>query len=141
MKSSAVSVFPVASSAITCKVLLESDTVNSPKDQLSKFEDIEPIFTPLSSKDIDVTPTLSDEIRVKYSGTLLGESKVFDSNDDLTYPLGGFIAGWQIGFQELQEGDVATFYIPSVLGYGTRGQGPIPPNSVLVFDVELIEVK
>ena len=52
------------------------------------------------------------------------------------------IRGWDEGIMLLNEGSKATLYIPSGLGYGTRGSGKvIPPNSPLIFEVELVEIK
>ncbi len=88
-------------------------------------------------------PTMSSTISVKYKGSLLSTGEVFDQSEaPLEYPLANFIPGWQIGFQLLEKGTVATLYIPSGLAYGEQGQpGAIPPNAILVFDVELIDIK
>lgn len=86
-------------------------------------------------------PKLSNIIVVKYTGKLL-EGTIFEApNDPQTFPLSNLIAGWQIGFQLLPEGSTAVLYIPSGLGYGKTGGGPIPPNTNLIFEVELIQVK
>ncbi|MEQ9007037.1 MAG: FKBP-type peptidyl-prolyl cis-trans isomerase, partial [Ekhidna sp.] len=54
---------------------------------------------------------------------------------------GRVIKGWDEGIALLNEGAKATLYIPSPLGYGNRGSGPIiEPNSILIFDVELVEI-
>jgi FKBP-type peptidyl-prolyl cis-trans isomerase FkpA len=87
-----------------------------------------------------ISPEILDEVHVRYMGMLLGEANSFDSSDSIRFPLNRLIEGWRIGFQLLQEGDSATLYIPSVLGYGTTGSGPIPPNSNLEFIVKLIQV-
>jgi FKBP-type peptidyl-prolyl cis-trans isomerase len=49
--------------------------------------------------------------------------------------------GWQIGIPMMKEGGKAKLLIPSQLGYGSSNLGVIPPNSVLIFDIELIDVK
>lgn len=90
-----------------------------------------------------VTP--GDSVRVLYIGKLL-DGKVFDQNvkDGLSYPAGqGFlIPGWEEGVMKMKQGEKATVLIPSYLGYGEQGSpGAIPPNSVLVFDLDLISVK
>jgi len=54
----------------------------------------------------------------------------------------GVIQGWHDGFKVLNKGAKATFFIPSLLGYGPRGAGgDIPPNSILIFDVELVDIQ
>ena len=50
------------------------------------------------------------------------------------------IKGWGEGLTDIKEGGKIRLFIPSDLGYGQRGTGPIPGNSVLIFDVELIKV-
>ncbi len=50
------------------------------------------------------------------------------------------IAGWDEGILLLHEGEEAKFIIPSNLGYGEKGTGPIPPNATLVFDVKLLKI-
>lgn len=87
-------------------------------------------------------PTLSNTVVVKYKGTLL-DGTFFDgtTTSPASFLLSRLIEGWQIGFQLLPEGSTAVLYIPSGLGYGKGGSGPIPPNANLIFNVELIEVK
>ncbi len=86
-------------------------------------------------------------VSVHYSGSL-ENGKVFDSSytrkKPIDFPLGqgNVIEGWDEGIALLQVGDKARFVIPPYLGYGERGAGGvIPPNSVLIFDVELMDVK
>lgn len=84
-------------------------------------------------------------IRVHYTGTL-DNGDVFDSSLDRGQPLefqlgvGQVIEGWDIGMQGLKVGGKRRLTIPPSLGYGSRDMGVIPPNSTLIFDVELIEV-
>ncbi|NJN77920.1 MAG: hypothetical protein HC803_05960 [Saprospiraceae bacterium] len=60
----------------------------------------------------------------------------------LEFGLNQVIRGWQIAIPMLQKGGKGTFYIPSGLAYGSRGAGGvIPPNAVLIFDVELLDFK
>lgn len=88
-------------------------------------------------------PTLKDKVTVHYTGTLISGQK-FDSSHDrgqpAEFPLNGIIKGWQEALQLMPEGSVYRLYIPPALAYGTQPQPGIPPNSVLVFDVELIKV-
>ncbi|RYZ78428.1 MAG: peptidylprolyl isomerase [Proteobacteria bacterium] len=86
-------------------------------------------------------------VSVHYTGTL-ENGKTFDSSytrkKPIDFPLGqgNVIEGWDEGIALLQVGDKARFVIPPHLGYGARGAGGvIPPNAVLVFDVELMDVK
>ena len=88
-------------------------------------------------------PTLKDKVTVHYTGTLISGQK-FDSSHDrgkpADFPLEGIIKGWQEALQLMPEGSVWRLYIPPELGYGPQGQQAIPPNSVLIFDVELQKV-
>ena len=86
-------------------------------------------------------PTPSNIITVKYKGYLL-DGTVFDQNTTgVDFRLGSLIRGWQIGFQKFKKGGKGKLLVPSALGYGSTGQGSIPKNSVLVFDVELVDIK
>lgn len=86
-------------------------------------------------------------VSVHYKGQLL-DGTVFDSSYDRKQPIdfklgiGQVIAGWDEGIQLLKVGDKARFVIPSELAYGAQGAGGvIPPNAILIFDVELMDVK
>ncbi|MDZ4715364.1 MAG: FKBP-type peptidyl-prolyl cis-trans isomerase [Cytophagales bacterium] len=88
-------------------------------------------------------PLLSSTVRVQYKGMLMENGEIFDqSSGPVEWPLTSLITGWQIGFQLLPKGSMATFYIPSKLGYGVTGYQPgIPPDANLIFEVELIDFK
>lgn len=92
----------------------------------------------------NVKPGPQDTVSVRYKGTLL-DGNVFDEvpagEDPISLTLDRVIPGWTEGLQLVGEGGKIQLFIPSELGYGTRGSGAIAPNSTLVFDVELVEVK
>ncbi|MFC2097637.1 FKBP-type peptidyl-prolyl cis-trans isomerase [Bacteroidota bacterium] len=87
-----------------------------------------------------------DVVAVHYKGMFTDE-KVFDSSYERGKPIqfelgaGKVIKGWDEGIALLHVGDKAEFIIPSHLGYGSRDNGPIPANSTLVFEVELVAIK
>ncbi|MEI6409778.1 MAG: FKBP-type peptidyl-prolyl cis-trans isomerase [Bacteroidota bacterium] len=56
-----------------------------------------------------------------------------------TFPLSSLIKGWQEGIPLLKKGGKGTFFIPSALGYGSQDQGAIPANSVLIFEITLVD--
>ncbi|MCY4513116.1 MAG: FKBP-type peptidyl-prolyl cis-trans isomerase [Bdellovibrionales bacterium] len=89
------------------------------------------------------SPSATDRVEVHYRGTFINGEE-FDSsykrNESITFPLNGVIKGWTEGVQLMKEGAEYEFYIPPELGYGSSGTPGIPPNSVLVFKVELIKV-
>lgn len=91
------------------------------------------------------SPTASDTVSVHYTGTLT-DGKVFDSSVKRGTPaefrVGQVIQGWQMALKEMKVGSKWMLYIPSDLAYGERGsRGAIGPNEVLVFEVELLEIK
>ncbi|KAI6032993.1 hypothetical protein F5J12DRAFT_798002 [Pisolithus orientalis] len=86
-----------------------------------------------------------DAVRVHYTGTLFSSGEKFDSSLDRGEPLyfklgvGQVIKGWDEGLQGMCVNEKRTLTIPSRLAYGSRGAGKaIPPNSALIFDVELV---
>lgn len=87
-------------------------------------------------------PALNDNVTVHYHGTFL-DGSVFDSSvlrgEPATFPLSGVILGWQIGIPQFSKGGSGKLLIPNNLAYGQGGTGGIPGNSVLIFDVELID--
>jgi FKBP-type peptidyl-prolyl cis-trans isomerase len=84
-------------------------------------------------------PTAESCVEVKYRGKFLKDGQVFDQAEKISFPLNGVIRGWQLGIPMLGIGDSATFYIPSSLAYGPQGYpGAIPPDAILIFDVELL---
>lgn len=88
-------------------------------------------------------PKATDTVKVHYTGTLVDGTK-FDSSVDrgepAQFPLNRVIPGWTEGVQLMNVGSKFKFTIPSELAYGERDMGVIKPNSVLVFEVELLDV-
>jgi peptidylprolyl isomerase len=93
------------------------------------------------------SPSPGKQVTVHYTGTL-ENGKKFDSSVDRGQPFtfaigtGGVIKGWDEGVMTMKVGGKRKLIIPANLGYGARGAGAdIPPNSTLLFDVELLDVK
>ena len=88
-------------------------------------------------------PSREDSVRTHYHGTLI-DGTVFDSSynrgQPAEFPVAGVIAGWTEALQLMNAGSKWRLYVPSELAYGAQGVGSIPPHSVLVFDVELLDV-
>lgn len=90
-------------------------------------------------------PADTSVVKVHYEGFLLNATKPFDSSRErgapAEFPLNGVIRGWTEGVQLMTVGSHYKFYIPYQLGYGEQGSGEtIPGGSLLIFDVELIEI-
>lgn len=90
------------------------------------------------------TPTGKDVVTVHYRGTLIDGTE-FDSSlkrgQPAQFQVGGVIPGWTEALQQMKAGSKWKLFIPANLAYGEQGQRGIPPNSVLIFEVELISVQ
>jgi FKBP-type peptidyl-prolyl cis-trans isomerase len=84
-------------------------------------------------------PNLSHTVVVDYKGYLLDGTVFDESANAVEFQLSSLITGFQIGVSLLKPGGEGIFYIPSQLGYGDNQVGDIPPNSILIFEVELVE--
>jgi FKBP-type peptidyl-prolyl cis-trans isomerase len=82
-------------------------------------------------------PTLSSALNVSYTGYRL-DGSTFDQAANTIIFLNSAIDGWQIGVPKIAGGGEIKLFIPSVLAYGNNGSGVISPNTVLVFDIQLI---
>ena len=88
-------------------------------------------------------PKLADEVKVNYEAKLL-DGQVVDSSYDRGQPavmtVRDLVPGWQEALQLMRPGDEWLIYLPAKLGYGDKGAGPVPPGSVLMFKLDLIDV-
>ncbi len=129
----------------------------SPEEQAEIDEQV--ILDYIASRNLDATSTSSGlyyvmdvigtgtqapagaTVTVAYRGRLT-DGATFDESptQGISFALDNVIQGWQEGIPLFKEGGEGILIIPSALGYGTSGTGDIPPNSVLVFDISLIEV-
>jgi FKBP-type peptidyl-prolyl cis-trans isomerase FkpA len=89
-------------------------------------------------------PVATDKVKVHYRGTLLDGTE-FDSsyarNEPISFGLDRVIPGWTEGVQLMPVGSKFMFFVAPDLAYGPAGGGPIPPNSTLVFEVELLDIE
>lgn len=85
------------------------------------------------------TPTINSTVKATYTGKFTNNSS-FDSGT-ASFSLNGVIDGWKIGIPLIKQGGKIKLIIPQYLAYGCSDYRGIPGNSVLVFDVELLEVK
>jgi FKBP-type peptidyl-prolyl cis-trans isomerase len=88
-------------------------------------------------------PGPGDELKVNYEGKFL-DGKVFDSSfargEPADLPLAGLIPGWLEALPMMRPGDEWILYVPPSLGYGAHGPDAIPPNSLLIFRIQLLGV-
>jgi FKBP-type peptidyl-prolyl cis-trans isomerase FkpA len=124
------------------------------KNNLKATPTAEGVYVAVSQEGAGELPKPGDTVYVHYTGKTL-DGKVFDSSLDSTlrpgmklepikFPIGrGFvIKGWDEGLSTLKKGSKATLVIPSGLAYGLQGSPPaIPSNAVLVFEVQLVDIK
>lgn len=90
------------------------------------------------------TPGLCSSVTVTYTGQLTN-GNIFDEESNVIFTLGSLIEGWKKGLPLIQNGGEIILYIPPSLGYGSQSTitttDTIPPNSVLIFDVKLLNVQ
>ncbi len=91
------------------------------------------------------SPKATDTVRTHYHGTFIN-GKVFDSSvergEPAEFPVNGVIKGWTEALQLMKVGDKWQLFVPSKLAYGKRGSpGGIAPDTTLIFEVELLEIK
>ncbi|WP_207493225.1 FKBP-type peptidyl-prolyl cis-trans isomerase [Aridibaculum aurantiacum] len=84
-------------------------------------------------------PTPCSSVTVDYTGRLT-TGGTFDSNPNATFSLNSVITGWRLGVPMIGEGGKIILYLPPALGYGSSPAGSIPPNSTLIFTIELKKV-
>ena len=130
---------PVADDATTIESHLAANNITAEKSD-------DGIYYVINEVGTGANPSISNEVIVHYKGYTL-EGDIFDSSYDrgkpATFPLTNVIEGWQKGIPLFKEGGGGTLFIPSSMAYGTTppSGSVIECNEILVFDVELIEVK
>jgi hypothetical protein len=104
-------------------------------------------YVPVTTNPTGVQAVAGKTASVLYTGTLL-DGTVFDAssrhgNTPYSFVLGNHsvIEGWEQGIALMRKGEKAVLLIPSALGYGPYGSGSIPPNAVIRFEVEVVDVK
>jgi len=101
------------------------------------------VIKPITAGDGATPAGLSSVVRVHYEGSLV-DGSVFDSSyrrgEPIEFPLSAVIKGWAEGLMRMSVGGKAKLTIPASLAYGEEGKSTIPPNSTLIFTVELLSV-
>ena len=90
-----------------------------------------------------ITPNINSRVFITYTGKLLNGTQFDQQTNPAStgWTLGGLIEGWQLGVPLIQKGGKIKLIIPSSLAYGCNGSGPIPANSILYFEIDLIDVQ
>lgn len=85
--------------------------------------------------------TAGQSVSVAYTGWLTNGTQ-FDSGDDLEFVLGAneVVPGFDEGVTGMRVGGIRRIIIPSELGYGSQGRGPVPPNAIMIFRIELLSI-
>jgi len=122
---------------------IEEDNLNAklPKDSVTYKEGI---FYQSLKEGTGRLVKITDTVVIYYKGWLFSDGSIFDETKEkpATFPLQRLIRGWQIGMPQCKVGGTIRLFIPSGSAYGIRTFATdIPPNSTLVFDVEVVEVK
>ena len=111
------------------------------KDSINAVKHSSGIYYQIINPGTGATPTATSRVSVTYTGKFLNDAKFDESTTPVSFSLNGVIEGWQIGIPLIKKGGRIKMIIPSAYAYGCNGNGPIPPNSVLFFDVTLLDVQ
>lgn len=106
---------------------------------ISATKDASGLYYQVIEPGTGVTPTINSTVKANYTGKYINNTS-FDAGV-ASFPLNGVIDGWKIGIPLIKQGGKIKLIIPPYLAYGCSDYRGIPGNSVLVFDVELLEVK
>ncbi|PZR24660.1 MAG: FKBP-type peptidylprolyl isomerase [Citrobacter freundii] len=99
------------------------------------------VFYTLENAGTGKNPTPCSNILIKYKGYLT-DGTVFDqAANPVAFNLGGLINGWRSVLPIVKAGGRIVLYIPPSLGYGSRASGPIPANSIIIFEIDLVDVQ
>jgi len=109
-------------------------------NNLDATEDVSGLFYLIEEEGSGGSPNPSSSVEVRYKGYFTNGTIFDQTTGDNTreIELANTIIGWRIGIPKMQKNGKAKFFIPSSLGYGYFGSGSVPPNAVLVFEVELV---
>ena len=141
----------IAIGLFACKQKESIDYIEIDEDLISKYvadSNLNAIATGtglyyvVQATGVGIQPLSESTVTVAYKGYLT-DGTVFDESDSngITFSLKNVIKGWQEGIPLFKEGGSGILLIPSALGYGSSAQGQIPANSVLIFEINLIDVQ
>lgn len=153
MKNTILVVFAIVFAFASCKIAPPVDAVKQARidDSLIRVylsnnpvvkavKDSSGLYYQVVKPGTGAAATINSTVTVNYRGKLLN-GPPFDSANGYSSPLAALVKGWQIGIPHIKAGGNIVLFVPSALGYGGASLGPIPANSVLVFDIDLTGVK
>lgn len=118
-----------ASEVASLRTYIQSNSITATEDARGFFYRID--IAGSGSK-----PTACSGVTVNYIGTFTNGS-TFDSGNNASFSLSGVITGWQEGVPLIGTGGTIYLYLPPSLAYGSTAQNGIPPNSILIFKIDL----
>lgn len=127
----------IDSAAIQAYIKAYNDTTT--KAKINATRDENGIFYQVLTPGTGTYPTASSTININYTGKFF-DGKIFDSGNT-NLPLTNYIRGWQLGIPRINTGGRLYLIIPSGLAYGPSGRAAIPPNTPLIFTVDLLSFK
>lgn len=110
------------------------------ENNLDAIEDPTGLFYIIEEEGSGDSPSFTANVEVRYKGYFTNGNVFDQTTGDNTreFNLQEVITGWRIGVPKMKKGGKAMFFIPASLGYGFFGSGGIPPNAVLIFEIELV---
>ncbi len=136
-KKSTTTTFDAAAQAaaddVKIQAYIKANNITAVKDASGLYYQV---LTPGSG----TAPTVKSTVTVAYTGKLL-DGTVFQTLPNYTGVLGNLIEGWKIGIPFIKPQGRILLIIPSGLAYGLPGKGTIPPNTVLIFTIDLVQVQ
>lgn len=144
-----------SSAQLTDEQKKQLEATNSKETDVNKLQGTQLAgFTPVANitslQKIDTTAgsgatvKSSDTVTVDYTGAVASTGIIFESSKDggkpIALSLNQVIEGWKQGIPGMQVGGTRRLLIPANMAYGSQGQGSIPPNADLVFDVTLVKI-
>lgn len=123
----------IASEVTALKTYIDSNHISAVEEPRGFYYHIDSVGT-------GATPGQCSTLVIDYSLKLTTGATV-ESNNDVQFLLSDLILGWREGLPLIKEGGAITLYLPPSLAYGSRASGPIPANSILIFNIRLKAVK
>jgi FKBP-type peptidyl-prolyl cis-trans isomerase FkpA len=105
-------------------------------NSITATEDPRGFFYSISAQGSGDKPSICNSVTVNYAGKFTDGTQ-FETANGVSFNLSGLILGWQEGIPLIAAGGSITLYLPPTLAYGAAGSGSIPPNSILIFDIDL----